>query len=51
MTTNANASGQLYRVTFVKVGGRRTKTVDAAELEFLQSAWYLGIRVTSYREI
>ncbi len=41
---------QLYRVTYTTSGlRRRTRTVDAETLEFLRSAWYLGMSVTSSR--
>lgn len=39
----------LYRVNYVRVCTRKRKTVTADTLAFLQSAGYLGIRVTSYR--
>jgi hypothetical protein len=40
----------LYRVTYTTSGGqRRTKTVDAETLAWLECAWYAGIRVTSSR--
>ena len=40
----------LYRVTTVRTGeGRRTQTVGLEELRWLEGAWYVGIRVTSYR--
>lgn len=50
--TNAEApASQLYRVTYTTSGlQRRTKTVDAETLNYLQGAWYNGMRVTSYRK-
>lgn len=45
MTNNS-----LYRVTYINSGlRRRSVTVDAEKLSYLQRAWYAGIRVTSYR--
>jgi hypothetical protein len=40
----------LYRVTYVTSGlVRRTKTLDAATLEWLRGAGHTGMRVTSSR--
>lgn len=40
----------LYRVTYVRTGEpRHTRTMGIDELRWYQAAWYVGIRVTSYR--
>jgi hypothetical protein len=41
---------QLFRVTYRTSGlRRRTRTVDAETLQWMQRAWYAGIRVSSSR--
>jgi hypothetical protein len=50
-TTEAQQTEAQYRVTYVQVGRRRTRTVGAFEFNWLCGAWHCGIRVTSYRQL